>query len=486
MRYRERLGEFRVWISKKNQFLDLFFCSGRMELTPEWFTERYGSPWAHGLMLLKSLWLFLGVVAVVSFVFGADSFVSAAPTHFSILDYEYEFLENYSEREFERAGGELLLLSLDELKVLEKNFVVNRPLDRTFSRNRCNYEWRRLGFPSSDADSIVLSLVDPVFPDPVVSETSDEEKIILPLGQRSKQVYYPQDPYGGRVQLVEVVRPILRAYGTEDGVEIFSLKAKTVLLMKRGLNDYFAPGYLYAAVHRFPSEGPEKNWAIADAWLEAVSGRQVNAEWAMITGAEAERYGLLDVFTRTAGDYLNNVDSRKFEFDRLMSLKAPNPTVTKLVAVVSTIAAPLLLVPVLSLIVVLIGQRDDERPFLEICLITSHMLMASSFAFLVLFGFLDIFSNVFPTHDSLILLLLLVVMFWMLRFYLVQLPLQLTACCGYPVNWNARSWAFGLRRTCSVPSLLFRILSLLIFTIYIGLLLYAEALGVLIQMELVG
>mgnify|MGYP003338289337 CR=1 FL=1 len=143
------------------------------------------------------------------------------------------------------------------------------------------------------------------------------------------------------------------AVGTEDGVEIFLLSAKTVLLMKRGLNDYFAPGYLYAEVHRFPSEGPEKNWKIEDATLEPVLGRQVNAEWAMITGSKAERYGLLDVFTG-AGDYLNNVDSRKSEFDRLMALKPPNPTVTKLVSVVSTIAVPLLLVPLLSLIVVLI------------------------------------------------------------------------------------------------------------------------------------
>ena len=478
MRYRARLGEFRVWISKKNQFLDLFFCSGRMELTPEWFAERYGSPWAHALMLLKGLWLFMGAMAVVSFVLGAETSLSSARTHYSILSYESEKLEDYSEIEND------LLLSFEELKVRDKDWIYPQ-LDRSFNRSRCNYEWGRLDFPSSDTASIVVSLVDPVF-----EETSDEGESIFTLGPRSNgptsnQVYYPLDRYGGAVQLFEVVRPILRLIESVDGFERYLLKSETVFFLERGLSEYLAPGYLYAEVHRFPSEGPEKNWTIAGADFEIVSGRKVDASWAMVTNSEVENH-LLNVFSRTVGGYLNNIDSMRSEHERLMSLRPPNSTVTKLVAVVSTIAIPLLLVPVLSLIVVLIGQRDDERPFLEICLITSHILMSSSFAFIVMFGFSDTFANVFPTHDSLLFLLSLAVVFGMLRFHLVQLPLQLTACCGYPVNWNAKSWAFGLRRTCSVPSLLFRILSLVIFALSLTLQIYADELGLLIQLELLG
>lgn len=63
---RDLWRQFRRMLVKKVSDFNLFREAALHELTPDWFQARYGSVWQHAFVLIKNLWLFLGVLAISS------------------------------------------------------------------------------------------------------------------------------------------------------------------------------------------------------------------------------------------------------------------------------------------------------------------------------------------------------------------------------------------------------------------------------------
>lgn len=492
----DRSKDFKIWLRKRVRFIDFIIYSGKMELTPEWFADRYGSPTVHGISLLKNLWLFLGFLAVVGLLLGSEVRVRGVPSHSPIKNYgSKEFDSGTAGRQWLFTSNELRECGSSDFYQYPESWInpqhryyknppepkrtklaqlVREQESRSFSKQSSNYEWRQLSPRSvgqrSFGNPIELSLVHPVFPD---SAHMHEDSSVVEL--REVVTFYPLDHHQvwsdfhlesltpDMVQIVEIVNPVMKLQKVEDEIEEYSFSEKTVFYVEEGVYPFVCPGYLSGEVQRVQGDSLAKDWKIRNVRADVYLERRVPLPWATL-GLEGSRGSFFD---DQGVRYFEKIESYSEEFDRLMQLRLPSKTVVKITSVAFTIGVPLLLAPILSILVVLIGQRDDERPFTEILSITSHLTMGSSFLLICTAAVVEPLSN--SSYENRWILLLigtLVPCLFFMWFCVNRLPLQLTACCGYPVAWSAKSWAFGLRKSCSLPSLLFRFLGVILASMY--------------------
>ena len=210
-----------------------------MELTPEWFADRYGSPIVHGISLLKNLWLFLGFLAVVGLLLGSEVRVRGVPSHSPIKNYgSKEFDSGTAGRQWLFTSNELRECGSSDFYQYPESWInpqhryyknppepkrtklaqlVREQESRSFSKQSSNYEWRQLSPRSvgqrSFGNPIELSLVHPVFPD---SAHMHEDSSVVEL--REVVTFYPLDHHQvwsdfhlgsltpDMVQIVEIVK----------------------------------------------------------------------------------------------------------------------------------------------------------------------------------------------------------------------------------------------------------------------------------------
>ena len=473
--------QFRRLLVKKVGYFDLFREAARHELTPDWFQARYGSVWQHAFVLIKNLWLFLGVLAILNF-FAPDPTLSRIRSHLPVVKYQ----------DVDEAQSHLLLTERELNNVYLSRDSSLGP-ERSFLKSQSNHEWFDLEdanaplFANFRNNRMVVSLVDPIFPEVggrSFSEGSEEE---------TEAALYPVDPFvfservpeASLIQLVELVRPTLNFQHETDGVEIFTFRAKSVFALSRAGNQKFvSPGFILGQVRRDLSRQAPKNWSIDSVEVELIPQRMAPYSWVLAT---LEGGYFFTPFTVPQSNYSSLLYGLDEEHDRLMLLDQPNAIIKKLLTVAFTVLSPLLLIVPIALLLWPIASKRGGRRLRDIATVAAHMMLALAAAFVVareLFDGLAPYLRESLAASLLLLLGSLLFFFAPLRFCSFQIPLQLAHSCGRKVKWSTKSWLFGYRRAGSITYCLCQLLGLGVWFSYLVVLFLSDFIITLFQISL--
>ena len=473
--------QFRRLLAKKVGYFDLFREAARHELTPDWFQARYGSVWQHAFILIKNLWLFLGVLAILNF-FAPDPTLSQIRSHLPVVKYQ----------DVDEAQSHLLLSERELNNVYQSRDSSLGP-GRPFLKSQSNHEWFDLEDPNDPlfanfrSNRLVVSLVDPIFPEAGGRSFSkgSEEDTAAALYPVDPSVFSERVPEASLIQLVELVRPTLNFQHETDGVEFFTFRAKAVFALSRAGNQKFvSPGFILGQVRRDLRSQAAKNWSIDAVKVELIPQRMAQYSWVLAT-LEGEAF--FSPFTVPQSNYFSLLFGLDEEHDRLMFLDQPNAIIKKLFTVAFTVLSPLLLIVPIALLLWPIAAKRGGRQLRDIATVAAHMMLALAAAFVVAS---ELFDGLAPyLRQSLLASLLLLLgsllfFFAPLRFCSFQIPLQLTQLCGREVGWSRKSWLFGYRRAGSMTYFLCQLLGLGLWFSYLVVLFLSDFVITLFQISL--
>ncbi len=511
MKLLSTLSKFPKSFPKMFNYFEILRVSGQRELTPEWLQSRYGSVFAHALLLGSRLWLAIGLVKIVS-VFGLNTVegihiqgqsrqvinfninecLSNDPLQHATHVASKDFLEGLDwslvdkdvlQDEFkEQRLQHLLMVDEDFQKWVKQNSDDQSwtVYERLIDRHTQNYRWAPLSDEIGLSGSEVwLSIVEPKFLD---GDPQNENEGLEPY------IFYPVDPDS----TVDIMTPhhLCELQGllfeSDETGEIWSHQIDVLASgYKRGA-EYIAPATLTISLLRGSDQSDfSESWNFESVKLEIKENRSVSAD---------HRYfedGIWDPFSTNFDSYAMNINSVEDEIEKLNDFPRFFPVVSKMMYAATYVVTPLVCAFFMAFICAIIGQKADERPVREIFAICSHLLLAASGVFSIAYVLLNLIgvffdAGTFSTQMLIgVVILALAPIIGLLRFFLHHFALQVTAACRYPVKWEAKSIIFGIRRSMSLPSILFRLVAGGIFLLFMYALWRASHLTLQLDFQLI-
>ena len=459
-------------------YVELLKRARRQEVTNEWCRTKYKSVAAHAILSLQRLWLLAGFLAVLTLLM---------PMHVYPAGQGQPPLEvtcnadNPDRLEFTRHGsGSDQVASSEVVFGVWDSFpsygderiglhVVQHPLTASEQGGHvdratwlADHDWMKIDF-GTEIDSkdsrTYLSIIDPK------NETGESiggpsELNWIELGYQQNRVLYPcrRNPFSaivGRVDIIELNSP--RFEERVDGdVKQWVLRKKEVFVLTSLLRFYVCPGELQVVLVPSTEACTQRPWRIDKVSVKLESRYRVPLEMATFDlGLDA--FYLEDPYLSRLAELRLN-DRIEAEYERLKKLPPSVPVVSKLIGVLVALTFPYIVAGILACLVRCFGVRRTRRPFRDVYATSAHFLIsltvlsvACEMIILPMFGHSTLVSFVAS-------LLMMSYLFFVLRFWCIYLPLQLTVASGQDVNWQARSLIFGFRKSCCFYSNFYRLI----------------------------
>ena len=449
-------------------YVELLKRARRQEVTNEWCRTKYKSVAAHAILSLQRLWLLAGFLAVMSLLTPMD--VYPAGEGHPPLEVTCN-ADNPDRLKFTRDGSgsdqfgssEVIFGWWDSPRFHPHPAWEQAEQNRPGNPALADHDWMKIDFATkidSKNSRTYISIIDPK------NETGESiggpsELISNELVYQPKLVLYPfsnRNPFSsiwGRVDIIELNSP--RFEERVDGdVKQWVLRKKEVFVLTSLLRFYVCPGELQVVLVPSTEACTQRPWRIDKVSVKLESRYRVPVEMATFDLGLDSLYLEQSYLSRLAE--LRQNDRIEAEYERLKKLPPSVPVVSKLIGVLVALTFPYIVAGILACLVRCFGVRRTRRPFRDVYATSAHFLISLTVLSVVcemiilpMFGHSTLLSFVAT-------LLFMSYVFFVLRFWCIYLPLQLTVASGQDVNWQARSLIFGFRKSCCFYSNFYRLI----------------------------